>query len=418
MDKFQVKDKSLAPQGHLQIEWASKHMPVLNQIRTRFSKEKPLKGLTLGACLHVTKETAVLVETLVAGGSKIALCGSNPLSTQDDVAAALADEGIHVFAWRGQNTEEYYQCIDKVLDFKPSITLDDGADLVGTLHSKRKEQLNSVKGGTEETTTGVLRLRAMEKDSNLKYAIIAVNDAYTKYLFDNRYGTGQSTIDGIIRATNILLSGKAFVVCGYGWCSRGIAMRAQGLGANVIITEVQPLRGLEAAMNGLRVMPMAEAAPIGDIFVTATGDINVIRKVHMQKMKDGAIIANSGHFNVEISLKDLESLSTARRTIRPNLEEFTLKDGRRLYLLAEGRLVNLAAAEGHPSEVMDMSFANQALCAEHLAKTAQMIPKVYAVPCEIDENVARLKLKAMGVNIDTLTPEQQKYLSTWEMGTT
>ena len=418
MDKFQVKDKSLAPQGHLQIEWASKHMPVLNQIRTRFSKEKPLKGLTLGACLHVTKETAVLVETLVAGGAKIALCGSNPLSTQDDVAAALADEGIHVFAWRGQNTEEYYQCIDKVLDFKPSITLDDGADLVGTLHSKRKEQLNSVKGGTEETTTGVLRLRAMEKDSNLKYAIIAVNDAYTKYLFDNRYGTGQSTIDGIIRATNILLSGKTFVVCGYGWCSRGIAMRAQGLGANVIITEVQPLRGLEAAMNGLRVMPMAEAAPIGDIFVTATGDINVIRKVHMQKMKDGAIIANSGHFNVEISLKDLESMSTARRTMRPNLEEFTLKDGRRLYLLAEGRLVNLAAAEGHPSEVMDMSFANQALCTEHLAKTAQMIPKVYAVPCEIDENVARLKLKSMGVNIDTLTPEQQKYLSTWEMGTT
>lgn len=418
MDKFQVKDKSLAPQGHLQIEWASKHMPVLNQIKTRFSKEKPLKGLTLGACLHVTKETAVLVETLVAGGAKIALCGSNPLSTQDDVAAALADEGIHVFAWRGQNTEEYYQCIDKVLDFKPSITLDDGADLVGTLHSKRKEQLNSVKGGTEETTTGVLRLRAMEKDGNLKYAIIAVNDAYTKYLFDNRYGTGQSTIDGIIRATNILLSGKTFVVCGYGWCSRGIAMRAQGLGANVIITEVQPLRGLEAAMNGLRVMPMAEAAPIGDIFVTATGDINVIRKVHMQKMKDGAIIANSGHFNVEISLKDLESLSTARRTMRPNLEEFTLRDGRRLYLLAEGRLVNLAAAEGHPSEVMDMSFANQALCAEHLAKTAQKIPKVYAVPCEIDENVARLKLKSMGVNIDTLTPEQQKYLSTWEMGTT
>jgi adenosylhomocysteinase len=418
MDKFQVKDKALAPQGRLQIEWASKHMPVLNQIKARFSKEKPLKGLTLGACLHVTKETAVLVETLAVGGAKIALCGSNPLSTQDDVAAALAEEGVHVFAWRGQNTEEYYQCIDKVLDFKPSITLDDGADLVGTLHSKRKGQLRNVKGGTEETTTGVVRLRAMDKDGSLKYAIIAVNDAYTKYLFDNRYGTGQSTIDGIVRATNTLLAGKTFVVCGYGWCARGIAMRAQGLGANVIVTEVQPLRGLEAAMNGLRVMPIAQAATIGDIFVTATGDINVIRKEHMQRMKDGAIIANSGHFNVEIALKDLESLSKAKRTIRPNLEEFTLKDGKRLYLLAEGRLVNLAAAEGHPSEVMDMSFANQALCVEHITKNARMTPKVYGVPCEIDENIALLKLTAMGVEIDKLTPEQQKYLSTWEMGTT
>ena len=393
-------------------------MPVLNQIKSRFSKEKPLKGLTLGACLHVTKETAVLAETLAVGGAKVVLCGSNPLSTQDDVAAALADEGIHVFAWRGQNTQEYYQCIDRVLDHEPVITLDDGADLVGTLHSKRPEQLKNVKGGTEETTTGVLRLRAMEKDGSLKYAIIAVNDAYTKYLFDNRYGTGQSTIDGILRATNTLLAGKTFVVGGYGWCSRGIAMRAQGLGANVIVTEVKPVRALEAAMNGLRVMPIAEAAAVGDIFVTATGDINVIRKEHMQKMKDGAIIANSGHFNVEISLKDLESLSTGKRTLRPNLEEFTLKDGRRLYLLAEGRLVNLAAAEGHPSEVMDMSFANQALCAEHLAKSARMTPKVYTVPCDIDDNVAELKLKAMGVTIDKLTPEQQKYLSTWEMGTT
>ena len=418
MEQSQVKDKSLAPQGHLQIEWAAKHMPVLNQIKSRFSKEKPLIGLTLGACLHVTKETAVLAETLAAGGAKVVLCGSNPLSTQDDVAAALADEDLHVFAWRGQNTQEYYQCIDKVLDYKPVITLDDGADLVGTLHSKRKEQLKDVKGGTEETTTGVLRLRAMEKDGSLKYAIIAVNDAYTKYLFDNRYGTGQSTIDGILRATNTLLAGKTFVVGGYGWCSRGIAMRAEGLGANVIVTEVKPVRALEAAMNGLRVMPMAEAAPIGDIFVTATGDINVIRKEHMQKMKDGAIIANSGHFNVEISLKDLDSLSTARRTLRPNLEEFTLKDGRKLYLLAEGRLVNLAAAEGHPSEVMDMSFANQALCAEHIAKSARMTPKVYTVPCDIDDNVAELKLKSMGVTIDKLTPEQQKYLSTWEMGTT
>jgi adenosylhomocysteinase len=393
-------------------------MPVLNLIKNRFEKEKPLKGFTLGACLHVTKETAVLVDALIAGGAKIALCGSNPLSTQDDVAAALADKGVHVFAWRGQNTEEYYKCIDNVLDYKPSITLDDGADLVGTLHSKRQAELKNVKGGTEETTTGVIRLRAMERDGCLKYPIVAVNDAYTKYLFDNRYGTGQSTIDGILRATNTLIAGKAFVVCGYGWCSRGIAMRAQGLGANVIVTEVQPIRALEAVMNGLRVMPIAEAAAIGDIFVTATGDINVIRKEHMQKMKDGAIMANSGHFNVEINIKDLESLSTAKRTMRPNLEEYTLKDGRKLYLLAEGRLVNLAAAEGHPSEVMDMSFANQALCAEYIAKTAKLTPKVFTVPKEIDEKVAELKLKTMGAKIDELTAEQKKYLSTWEMGTT
>ena len=418
MEGFQVKDKSLAPQGHLQIEWASRHMPVLNLIKSRFEKEKPLKGLTLGACLHVTKETAVLVQALIAGGAKIALCGSNPLSTQDDVAAALADKGLHVFAWRGQNTEEYYKCIDKVLDCKPSITLDDGADLVGTLHSKRQAQLKDVKGGTEETTTGVIRLRAMERDGSLKYPIVAVNDAYTKYLFDNRYGTGQSTMDGIIRATNTLIAGKNFVVCGYGWCSRGIAMRAQGLGANVIVTEVQPTRALEAVMNGLRVMPIAEAAAIGDIFVTATGDISVIRKEHMQKMKDGAIMANSGHFNVEVNIKDLESLSTSKRTMRPNLEEYTLKDGRKLYLLAEGRLVNLAAAEGHPSEVMDMSFANQALCSEYIAKTAKLTPKVFPVPKEIDEKVAELKLKTMGINIDKLTAEQKKYLSTWEMGTT
>ena len=418
MEEFQVKDKTLAPQGHLQIEWASAHMPVLTQIKNRFSKEKPLKGLTLGACLHVTKETAVLVDALIAGGAKVALCGSNPLSTQDDVAAALAEKGVHVFAWRGQTTEEYYRCIDKVLDYKPTITLDDGADLVGTLHSKRPGALASVKGGTEETTTGVVRLRAMDNAGSLKYAIIAVNDAYTKYLFDNRYGTGQSTIDGILRATSVLLAGKNFVVCGYGWCSRGIAMRAQGLGANVIVTEVIPTKALEAAMNGLRVMPLAEAAMIGDIFVTATGDINVIRKEHMQKMKDGAIIANSGHFNVEISLKDLEGLSTAKKTMRPNLEEYILKNGKKLYLLAEGRLVNLAAAEGHPSEVMDMSFANQALCVEHMAKTAKMPPKVYTVPKDIDETVAELKLKAMGIRIDELTPEQRKYLSTWEMGTT
>jgi adenosylhomocysteinase len=418
MEEFQVKDKALAPQGHLQIEWASAHMPVLNQVKRRFSKEQPLKGLTLGACLHVTKETAVLVDTLVAGGAKVALCGSNPLSTQDDVAAALAEKGVHVFAQRGQTTEEYYWCINKVLDYKPVMTLDDGADLVGTLHSKRTEGLQYVKGGTEETTTGVVRLRAMEADGSLKYPIIAVNDAYTKYLFDNRYGTGQSTIDGILRATSVLLAGKNFVVCGYGWCSRGIAMRARGLGANVIVTEVIPTKALEAAMDGLRVMPISEAAAIGDIFVTATGDINVIRGEQMEKMKDGAIMANSGHFNVEISLKDLEALSVAKRTMRPNMVEYKLKDGRKLYLLAEGRLVNLSAAEGHPSEVMDMSFANQALCAEYMAKAGKMPAKVYPVPKDIDETVAELKLKAMGVKIDELTPEQKRYLATWEMGTT
>ena len=418
MEQFQVKDKSLAPQGHLQIEWAAKHMPVLNIIKTRFEKEKPLKGQTIAACLHVTKETAVLIKVLIAGGANVALCGSNPLSTQDDVAAALADSGVHVFAWRGQNTEDYYKCIDKVLDFKPTITMDDGADVVGMIHSKRQNQIKDIKGGTEETSTGVVRLKAMEQDGSLKYPIIAVNDAYTKYLFDNRYGTGQSTIDGIMRATSVLLAGKNFVVGGYGWCSRGIAMRARGLGANVIVTEIQPTRALEAVMDGYRVMTMAEAAPIGDLFVTATGDISVIRKEHMQKMKDGAIMCNSGHFNVEINIPDLESLTKAKRTMRPNMEEYTTKDGRHLYLLAEGRLVNLAAAEGHPSEVMDMSFANQALCAEYIAKTAKLQTKVYIVPKDIDEQVAEFKLKSMGVSIDELTAEQKKYLSTWEMGTT
>ena len=418
MEQFQVKDKSLAPQGHLQIEWAAKHMPVLNIIKVRFEKEKPLKGQTLAACLHVTKETAVLINVLTIGGAKIALCGSNPLSTQDDVAAALADSGVHVFAWRGQNTEDYYKCIEKVLEFNPTLTMDDGADVVGMLHSKRQDLIKNIKGGTEETTTGVVRLRAMECDGTLKYPIVAVNDAYTKYLFDNRYGTGQSTIDGILRATSVLLAGKNFVVGGYGWCSRGIAMRAQGLGANVIVTEVQPTRALEAAMNGLRVMPMSEAAPIGDIFVTATGDLNVIRKEHMQAMKDGAILCNSGHFNVEISIPDLESLTKSKRTMRPNMEEYALKDGRKLYLLAEGRLVNLAAAEGHPSEVMDMSFANQALCSEFVAKSGKLQNKVYAVPKEIDEKIAELKLQSMNIKIDELTAEQKKYLSTWEMGTT
>jgi adenosylhomocysteinase len=418
MEEFQVKDKSLAPQGHLQIEWASKHMPVLNIIKNRFEKEKPLKGQTLAACLHVTKETAVLIKALIAGGANVAVCGSNPLSTQDDVAAALADSGVHVFAWRGQSTEDYYKCIDKVLDFKPTITMDDGADVVGMIHSKRPNQIKDIKGGTEETSTGVVRLKAMEQDGSLNYPIIAVNDAYTKYLFDNRYGTGQSTIDGIMRATSVLLAGKNFVVGGYGWCSRGIAMRARGLGSNVIVTEIQPTRALEAVMDGYRVMPMAEAAPIGDIFVTATGDISVIRKEHLQKMKDGAIMCNSGHFNVEINIPDLESLSKAKRTMRPNMEEYTLKDGRHLYLLAEGRLVNLAAAEGHPSEVMDMSFANQALCSEYIAKSTKLQTKVYTVPKELDEKVAELKLKSMGIAIDELTEEQKKYLSTWEMGTT
>jgi adenosylhomocysteinase len=392
-------------------------MPVLNQIRERFADEKPFKGVSLGACLHVTKETAFLISAFLVGGAKVALCGSNPLSTQDDVAAALAEKGVNVFAWREQTTKEYYWCIEKTIDHNPLITLDDGADLVGTIHSKRADLLPRIKGGTEETTTGVLRLRAMEKTGGLKYPIIAVNDAYTKYLFDNRYGTGQSTIDGILRATNILLAGKNFVVCGYGWCARGIAMRAQGMGANVIVTEVNPLRALEAAMNGFRVLPMIKASAIGDIFVTATGDINVIRKEHMQKMKDGAILANSGHFNVEISLKDLEGLATSKRNLRTNLDEYVLKNGRRLYLLADGRLVNLAAAEGHPSEVMDMSFANQALSVEYLVKTERMVPRVYTVPKEIDERIARLKLAAMNIRIDKLTTEQKKYLTTWEMGT-
>jgi len=421
MSEYKVKDISRAEQGKRIIEWASMHMPVLRQIRERFEAEKPLEGLRVGACLHVTKETAVLVEALVAGGAEVSLCGSNPLSTQDDVAAALGararEEAVSVFAWRGQTTDEYYWCIDRVIDKAPTITLDDGADFTGTLHSRRTEMLDGVKGGTEETTTGVIRLRAMAKDGALRYPIIAVNDAYTKYLFDNRYGTGQSTIDGILRATSILLAGKNFVVGGYGWCARGIAMRARGMGAKVIVTEVDPLKALEAVMDGFMVMPMRKAAEIGDIFVTSTGDINVIRREHMEHMKDGAILANSGHFNVEISIPDLESLSASKRVIRPNTEEYNLRDGRRLYLLGEGRLVNLAAAEGHPSEVMDMSFADQALCVEHLAKNPKMEAAVYDVPEEIDRLVAKLKLKGMGIEIDELTEEQKKYLSSWKAGT-
>lgn len=417
MASFKVKKASLAPQGSLLIEWASMHMPVLNQVKQRFQREKPLVDIMIGACLHVTKETGVLIETLVAGGADIALCGSNPLSTQDEVAAALAEKGINVYAWRGETTEEYYWCVNQAIDRTPQITLDDGADLVNMVHVKRKEALKNIKGGTEETTTGVMRLRAMEKTGALRYPIIAVNDAYTKYLFDNRYGTGQSTIDGILRATNILLAGKNFVVCGYGWCGRGLAFRARGMGANVIVTEVNPTKALESVMDGFRVTAMDEASKMGDIFVTATGNLNVIRKEHMLKMKNGTILANSGHFNVEINISDMESISSSKRTIRPNLEEYALQNGRRLYLLAEGRLVNLAAAEGHPSEVMDMSFANQALCVEYLVKKGKMEPKVYTVPKEIDELVASLKLKAMNVKIDELTEEQKEYITGWEAGT-
>jgi len=417
MSKFKVKDQSLSSNGALLTEWASMHMPVLNQIKKRFEKERPLEGIQLGASLHVTKETAVLMDTLSAGGAEIALCGSNPLSTQDEVAAALAEKGIGIYAWRGQTTEEYYWCVERVIDHKPFITIDDGADLVGTIHSKRTEVLHNIKGGTEETTTGVVRLRAMAQDGALKYPIIAVNDAYTKHLFDNRYGTGQSTLDGILRATSILLAGKNFVVAGYGWCGRGLAWRARGMGANVVVTETNPTRALEAVMDGFRVMPMEKAVELGDIFVTVTGNKGVIRKEHMKKMKDGAILANSGHFNVEINIHELEDMAASKRTIRSNLEEYQLQDGRKLYLLAEGRLINLAAAEGHPSEVMDMSFANQALCIEHLVKKPKLEPKVYSVPKEIDDLVASLKLKAMNVKLDRLTEEQKEYLASWEAGT-
>lgn len=401
----------------LSIEWAESKMPVLMVIKKDFEKEKPLEGLQIGACLHVTKETGVLVKALLAGGADVALCGSNPLSTQDEVAAALARDGVNVYAWRGEANKEYYWCVNKVIDHAPVVTLDDGADLVSTIHTKREEALRDVKGGTEETTTGVIRLRAMEKAGALKYPIIAVNDAYTKYLFDNRYGTGQSTIDGIIRATNVLLAGKNFVVCGYGWCGRGVANRARGMGAEVIVTEVNPVKALEAVMDGFRVLPIEKASVIGDIFVTTTGDINVVRKEHMLKMKDGAILANSGHFNVEICIPNLQSISSSKRDIRPNLEEYCLQDGRKLYLIAEGRLVNLAAAEGHPSEVMDMSFANQALCVKYLTEKGEMDPKVYGVPQGIDQLVASLKLRAMGFEIDELTEEQKRYISTWEAGT-
>ena len=413
-----VKNSKLAAQGKLKIEWAESGMPVLLSIRKRFNKKKPLKNVRIACCLHVTKETAVLMKTMLAGGAKVALCGSNPLSTQDDIAAALVKEGVEVFAWRGVNEKRYYWCVDKVLNTKPHITMDDGGDLVTRIHRKRKGLLKGIIAGTEETTTGVIRFRAMEKDGVLKYPIIAVNDSYTKYLFDNRYGTGQSTIDGILWATSTLMAGKTFVVAGYGWCGRGIAMRANGMGAKVIIAEVNPLRALEAVMDGFSVMEMARAAAEGDIFVTATGDKSVIRKEHFRKMKSGAILANSGHFDIELNLKELSSLTKKKRVIRDDVEEYTLKNGKKLFVLGEGRLVNLAAAEGHPPEVMDMSFANQALGAEWLVRKGDKLePKVYKIPETIDRNIARLKLDYMKVKIDRLTPEQKKYLSSWEEGT-
>jgi adenosylhomocysteinase len=414
---YKVKNIGLAKDGELLIEWARDHMPVLGLIRRRFEEERPLKGARLGACLHATKETAVLVRTLEAGGAEVALCGSNPLSTHDSVVAALAKTGTKVYAWREQTTDEYYWCVNKVIDSGPMLTLDDGADLVSTLHTKRVEKLKGVKAGSEETTTGVIRLRAMHADGALRYPMIAVNDTNTKHMFDNRYGTGQSTIDGILRASSVMLAGKTFVVCGYGWCARGIAQRAKGMGSHVIVTEVDPTRALEAVMDGFQVMPLMEAARVGDIFVSSTGDIHVIDLEHMKLMKDGAMLANSGHFNVEINIPALDKLSKSKRRMRPDLDEYMLKDGRKLYLLAEGRLVNLAAAEGHPSEVMDMSFADQALVAEWLWKSPRLEVGVHDVPEEIDRSVARLKLEGLGVRIDELTEEQRKYLRSWGEGT-
>jgi len=439
---YEIKDISLAEKGRLRMEWAEMAMPVSTMIRERFEKEKPLRGKRLSACLHVTTETAVLMRTLVAGGAQVSLCASNPLSTQDDVAAYLVKElGIPVFAIKGEDNETYYQHIQKALAFSPHLTMDDGADLVSSLHfialrkwgelpapirrwaeglspHEREQLVMGVIGGTEETTTGVIRLRSMEKSGVLKFPILAVNDAETKHFFDNRYGTGQSTIDGILRATNRLLAGATFVISGYGWCGKGLAMRARGMGANVIITEVSPLRALEAVMDGYRVMPIAQASEVGDIFCTVSGNLNVIRKDHFLKMKDGAIVANSGHFNVELDLPGLKEITISQRVVRDFVEEFRLENGRRLYLLGEGRLVNLASAEGHPSSVMDMSFANQALCTEYLVQHQSTLKqKVYPVPTEIDQKVAQLKLLSMGIEIDQLTEEQQHYLASWEKGT-
>jgi adenosylhomocysteinase len=439
---YDVKDISLAKKGRLRMEWAEMAMPVSTLVRKRFEKEKPLTGVRLSACLHVTTETAVLMRALLAGGAKLALCASNPLSTQDDVAAYLVKElNIPVFAIKGEDSKTYYTHIQKALAYFPNLTMDDGADLVSSLHfialkkwrelsppirkwaeglslSKREEMIRGVIGGTEETTTGVIRLRSMESTGVLHFPIIAVNDAETKHFFDNRYGTGQSTIDGIIRATNRLMAGATFVVSGYGWCGKGLAMRAKGMGANIIVTEVSPLRALEAVMDGYRVMPIAEAAEVGDIFCTVSGNVNVIRREHFLKMKDGAIVANSGHFNVELDLDGLREVTLSRRRIRDFVEEFQLKHGRRIYLLGEGRLINLASAEGHPSSVMDMSFANQALASEYLVKHHQTLEKkVYPVPLEIDQEIARIKLLSMGIQIDQLTKEQAKYLASWEQGT-
>jgi adenosylhomocysteinase len=414
-----VKDIDLASQGALRIEWASREMPVLRKIGGRFAKEKPLKGVRASACLHITTETANLAIVLQAGGADLVLCASNPLSTQDDVAASLVkDHGISVYAIKGEDNETYYEHIKAALNHAPQITMDDGADLVSTLHKEGQGLIGDVLGGTEETTTGVIRLNSMAKDGALRYPIIAVNEADTKHFFDNRYGTGQSTVDGITRATNILWAGKRVVICGYGWCGRGLATRARGLGSHVIVTEVSPLRALEAVMDGYEVMPMAEAAKIGDIFITVSGGRDGIDKHHFQLMKDGAIVANSGHFNVEINIPALESLATGKREVRAFVEEYTLSDGRRILLLGEGRLINLAAAEGHPASVMDMSFANQALCAEYLVKQKQgLAPGVHPVPREVDTEVGRLKLDAMGINIDHLTDKQQHYLESWEEGT-
>ena len=417
--KYHVKDLKLAPKGKDRIEWAERSMPVLRLIKQRFQKEKPLKGIRMAACLHVTTETANLLITLKAGGADVYACASNPLSTQDDVAAALVKVyGIPTFSIKGEDRKTYYKHLYAALDAHPNITMDDGADLVSELHSARAAQASEIIGSTEETTTGVIRLRAMENDGVLKFPVVAVNDAKTKHLFDNRYGTGQSTMDGIIRATNVLIAGAVVVVSGYGWCGRGVAMRAKGLGGRVIVCEIDPMKALEAVMDGFDVMPIAKAAPVGDIFVTLTGDIHVIRKDHFAKMKDGAIVANSGHFNVELELEGLKKISKKVRSIRDFVQEYTMKNGRKVFILGEGRLINLAAAEGHPASVMDMSFANQALGAEYVVNNHESLQnKVYSIPTDIDNEIARLKLKALGIPIDILTAEQEKYLSSWEMGT-
>ena len=417
--RHDVRDLELAPEGVRRIEWADRQMPVLAAVRERFGSERPLEGLRVSACLHVTTETANLARTLQAGGADVVLCASNPLSTQDDVAAALVEEyGIAVYAIKGEDNDTYYRHIEAAVDHRPHLTMDDGADVIGVLHSHRREQLGDVIAGTEETTTGVIRLKALERDGKLGFPVIAVNEAQTKHMFDNRYGTGQSTIDGIIRATNVLLAGSRFVVAGYGWVGRGVAMRARGLGALVIVTEVDPLRALEAAMDGFEVLPMGRAAEIGDLFCTATGDKNVIARAHMERMKDGAILANTGHFNVEIEIPALREIAVETREARALVDEYTLADGRRLYLIGDGRLVNLAAAEGHPAIVMDMSFANQALSAEWVAQNAASLERrVYDVPKAIDDEIARLKLATMGIEIDVLTEEQERYLASWDEGT-